>query len=169
MVRTVFYWPPDTVLAPLLFESGRAKNISTFGECKTDVSGILLGGDQGRLLPEGLGRNEVEFGWAVLRCFIFAVFRKSDSLHGVVCQSKNQKSDAFSGIQLRTGCSPLGKAAKASYRAGCILSEAFLYFSAAIIYSCRRHPLGALLNFSAAIIRACRWNSHRGDCGEKGF
>ncbi|MGN0484907.1 MAG: hypothetical protein ACI4HI_15295, partial [Lachnospiraceae bacterium] len=31
------------------------------------------------------------FGWADLRCFIFAVFRRSDSLHEVVRQSKNQK------------------------------------------------------------------------------
>ena len=46
---------------------------------------------RGRLLPERLDRNEVEFGWADLRCFIFAVFRMSYKLHAGVCGRKTQK------------------------------------------------------------------------------
>ena len=68
----------------------REKYLNTRGSY-TDVSEIRLGGATGRLLPEGLDRNEVEFGRADLRSFIFAVFRMSYKLHAGVCGRKTQK------------------------------------------------------------------------------
>ena len=91
MLRPLFCWPPETLSAPLLFEEGWCEKYLNLGDSCTDVSKIWLGGATGRLLPEGLDRNEVEFGWADLRSFIFAVFRMSYKVHAGVCGRKTQK------------------------------------------------------------------------------
>ena len=90
-MRPLLCWLSETVWTPPLFEKGRAQKISQRKGYYTDVSEIRLGGATGRLLPEGLDRNEVEFRWADLRSFIFAVFRMSYNLHVGVCGRKTQK------------------------------------------------------------------------------
>ena len=91
MLRPLLCWLSETVSTPPLFEKGRREKYLNLGDSYANVSEIRLGGATGRLLPEGLDRNEVEFGWADLRSFIFAVFRMSYKVHAGVCGRKTQK------------------------------------------------------------------------------